>query len=244
MRRGLSSPQLLMLSGIGPATYLEEMNLGVVRDMPGVGQSLFAQPHCTVQAKAKAGIVPGTDVPHDTTFLGFTGRVPSLPSEIHLSTPLATTWTGMLINEGEVTFNCILEEPESSGEVRLTSNRIQDTPNFNLTLPDNQMYREHMRDAVRMCVQTLSHSSLSEIIEEVTSPTPGQAYSDQELDQWIRATVAHWGPPSVLAEWDQSITKWPSWTPADACMAYLTFASPTRPSYPSFYRDHRNSRLW
>ena len=193
----LSSPQLLMLSGIGPAAYLEEMNVEVVRDTPGVGQSLFAQPFCTVQAKAKARFGSGTDAPNDATLPSFTGRVQSLPSEVHFFTSsLATTWKVMLSDEGELTFNCMLEQPESSGEVRLASNRIEDVPRFNWNFPDNQMYRDRMREAVRLCVQTLSHPSLSEAIEEVTSPTFGQVESDQQLDQWIRATVA---PGGLLA---------------------------------------------
>jgi len=35
-----SSPQLLLLSGIGPAQHLQDMGIGVVRDMPAVGSNL------------------------------------------------------------------------------------------------------------------------------------------------------------------------------------------------------------
>jgi choline dehydrogenase-like flavoprotein len=35
-----NSPQLLMLSGVGPRQHLEEMGIGVVVDLPGVGQNL------------------------------------------------------------------------------------------------------------------------------------------------------------------------------------------------------------
>jgi choline dehydrogenase len=35
-----NSPHLLMLSGIGPADHLRDMNIPVVHDMPGVGQNL------------------------------------------------------------------------------------------------------------------------------------------------------------------------------------------------------------
>ena len=46
----INSPQLLMLSGIGPADHLRERGIGVARDLPGVGANL--QDHldiCTLQ---------------------------------------------------------------------------------------------------------------------------------------------------------------------------------------------------
>ncbi len=42
----INSPQLLMLSGIGPAEHLQEMGIPVVQDVPGVGQNL--QDHLAV----------------------------------------------------------------------------------------------------------------------------------------------------------------------------------------------------
>ena len=38
------SPQLLMLSGIGPAEHLAEHGIGVIADVPGVGQNLQDHP--------------------------------------------------------------------------------------------------------------------------------------------------------------------------------------------------------
>jgi choline dehydrogenase len=42
----VNSPQLLMLSGIGPAEHLRRLGLGVVMDLPGVGHNL--QDHLTI----------------------------------------------------------------------------------------------------------------------------------------------------------------------------------------------------
>jgi choline dehydrogenase len=40
----VNSPQLLMLSGIGPAAHLREVGVDVVQDLPGVGQNLHDHP--------------------------------------------------------------------------------------------------------------------------------------------------------------------------------------------------------
>ncbi len=45
----INSPQLLMLSGIGPADQLASHGIGVVRDLPGVGENL----HDHLEAKVK-----------------------------------------------------------------------------------------------------------------------------------------------------------------------------------------------
>ena len=38
------SPQLLMLSGVGPASHLREHGIPIVADLPGVGQNLNDHP--------------------------------------------------------------------------------------------------------------------------------------------------------------------------------------------------------
>ncbi|KAH7732009.1 choline dehydrogenase [Aphelenchoides avenae] len=49
----INSPQLLMLSGVGPADHLKSLGIPVVQDMPGVGSNLqdhleiYVQQHCT-----------------------------------------------------------------------------------------------------------------------------------------------------------------------------------------------------
>ena len=40
----INSPQLLMLSGIGPASHLREVGVDVLVDLPGVGENLHDHP--------------------------------------------------------------------------------------------------------------------------------------------------------------------------------------------------------
>ena len=46
----VSSPHLLMLSGLGPAAHLRAHGIAVVRDVPGVGQNLRNHPSAGVRA--------------------------------------------------------------------------------------------------------------------------------------------------------------------------------------------------
>ena len=48
------SPQLLMLSGIGPADHLREVGIEVVHDLPGVGQNLSEHPVAYTSFKANS----------------------------------------------------------------------------------------------------------------------------------------------------------------------------------------------
>jgi choline dehydrogenase-like flavoprotein len=49
-----NSPQLLMLSGIGPAAHLAEMGIPLVHDLPGVGRNLAEHPRVPLEFAAKA----------------------------------------------------------------------------------------------------------------------------------------------------------------------------------------------
>ena len=62
----LRSPQLLMLSGIGPREHLEEVGIPVVRDLPGVGQSLFnhMSVHINFKVKDDVELPADLDAPH------------------------------------------------------------------------------------------------------------------------------------------------------------------------------------
>eukprot|EP00741_Cyanophora_paradoxa_P005819 tig00000113_g5640.t1 len=51
----LATPQLLMLSGVGPAEHLREKNVPVVADLPGVGENLQDHPTVLLSWKTAAG---------------------------------------------------------------------------------------------------------------------------------------------------------------------------------------------
>jgi hypothetical protein len=55
----VGTPQLLMLSGIGPAHHLEDLGIDVVADLPGVGAKLFDHSMCGVVYQSAQPVPPG-----------------------------------------------------------------------------------------------------------------------------------------------------------------------------------------
>ena len=55
----VNSPQLLLLSGVGPVGHLREVGINVVHDLPGVGDNLHDHPLLGVVFEARRTIPPG-----------------------------------------------------------------------------------------------------------------------------------------------------------------------------------------
>ena len=68
----INSPQLLQLSGIGPADLLREKGIEVVADLPGVGENLQDHYVITNTYRLKPGTVSVNELTKGTRFLGET----------------------------------------------------------------------------------------------------------------------------------------------------------------------------
>jgi choline dehydrogenase len=119
------SPKLLLLSGIGPAAYLQEQGIAVVADLPGVGQNLsdhLRMPvifkNTTVQpipiVLAEAGLLvhtrPQTAAAAPDLQINFNAAVPALVPPSYPGDPRLT-----------FNFITILAQPQSRGTVTLRS---------------------------------------------------------------------------------------------------------------------------
>ncbi|MBA3811638.1 MAG: GMC family oxidoreductase N-terminal domain-containing protein [Caulobacteraceae bacterium] len=68
----INSPQLLQLSGIGPAALLAGHGIGVVTDLPGVGENLQDHYVITMTWRLKAGTVSVNELTKGARFVGET----------------------------------------------------------------------------------------------------------------------------------------------------------------------------
>ena len=186
----VASPQVLMLSGVGPAGHLQEMGVPVVKDLPGVGQNLRDHPLCAVRVKTKPGFPLDAEAPRIQTVLRYTASGSDLRNDMQiLPSSFSTPLGGDPYAEEGIRFTCILELAKSSGEIKLRSTTPGDNPDINCRHLEEEFDRQRMREAVRMSFQFMEHGSFSDIVEEAISPTREEIESDDALDAWMLETV-------------------------------------------------------
>jgi choline dehydrogenase-like flavoprotein len=137
----IGSPQLLMLSGIGPADHLREVGVEVAHDLPGVGGNLQDHPYvvCIWESKL-GGSLYGADKPKPllewllrrsgpltssvAEAFAFVRSRPGLPApdlQFHFA-PAYFNDNGFDEFEGHAfTLGPVLVTPQSRGEIRLRS---------------------------------------------------------------------------------------------------------------------------
>ena len=184
----VASPQLLMLSGIGPEAALQRLGIPVLRHLPGVGQNMRDHPNVQVRFRLKDG-VPEDDIARRAVRLRYTAAGSSTPNDMIISpTSLNTVYA-----EGESpgqSINCGLYLAAGAGELWLTSADPHDHPAMDYHYLEDAWDRQRLREAVRLCVQFLQQPVYQDVIEERVSPTDAELASDEALDRWLLQNAA------------------------------------------------------
>jgi choline dehydrogenase len=119
----VGTPQLLMLSGIGPRAHLREVGLDVVTDLPGVGANLHDHPMSGVVYQAARPVPPAMNNHGEVQGLVSTGTAGYGPDVqiMFVDVPLrAHSLPGPDIGQG-YTISVSLMAPFSRGSLRLAS---------------------------------------------------------------------------------------------------------------------------
>ena len=187
----MASPQILMLSGVGPADHLREMGIPVVHELPGVGQNLRDHPIVALICDVREDhdqdpLAPRTQCALRYTASGSPDRNDMQITASSFSTPIGGADP---FEPGGVRIQCILEFADGKGEVRLTANDPHVQPSLNYHYLEEERDVERLREAVHISLQLLEHESFASIVDKVLQPSPEDLASDEALDDYMRRTV-------------------------------------------------------
>ena len=207
----LQSPQLLMLSGIGPHAHLADKGIATLHDLAGVGQHLHDHPDVVQvarapQAKDLFGLTPGGMVravrgifewrrarsgPLTTNFAEAGGFIKSRSSEPIPDLQLHFV-IGKLLNHGRTTafglgFSChvCLLRPTSRGTVQLASNDPRAAPLIDPRFLADQDDVDRLVRGFKLMRTILTRPRLEAIGARELS-TSAAAQTDAQIAQYIR----------------------------------------------------------
>ena len=199
----IRSPQLLLLSGIGPSDQLKEFRIPLVHELPGVGQSLWnhLSAHLTFKVKDGKTLSTSLDAPHFSlhyTSRRIQGNQRHGAKDQHRGrrTRGARTRRTYQVSDGKdvpperaARISCTLGLPEGSGYVRLASSDPGVQPSFNYCYLRNPNDIRRVREGLRFGARLLESDAYKDVVDYRISPADEILSDDDALDLWIRQTV-------------------------------------------------------
>ena len=206
----INSPQLLMLSGVGPADHLRAFEIPVVADLPGVGQNLQDHLELYVQQACTQPITLYTvqrGLPMILTGLRWFLSQSGLGASAHLeaggfirrndSVPHPDLQYHFLpsqvIDHGRKRPELHAYQahvgpmrPTSIGHLRLRSTDPLDHPLIQPNYLATEGDREEMRDSVKLTREIFAQKAFDPYRGEEVAPGP-DVRSDAEIDAFVRA---------------------------------------------------------
>ena len=192
----IASPQLLMLSGVGPAGHLRSLGIPVIRDVSGVGQNLRDHPLVTSDLRVKGGVLLDSSGPRFQTGLRYTAEGSSARNDMQIFPKnYEIPTSGDLLGGGGdarvpgVRLICVLMLARSTGELRLISSDPSDKPQLDHRYLVDPRDLEALSEAVRMCQRLLKHPSFTPVVDRWIDPPEQDLDSDESLDTWLIQNV-------------------------------------------------------
>ena len=199
---GIASPQLLLLSGVGPADHLEEMGIPVVLDSPGVGRNLRDHPMALVDLEPAGGVALSKDVPRIQTGLRYTAEGSDLRNDMQITlTSYAGEGGGDPIagssrsrNGLTLHFTVILGLAESAGVLTLASTNPADRPRIDYRYLEDEFDLRRMREATPPLRQPAGTPGIPSTYKWSRRPNRGSSRVRRKIGRMAAPEHQHYVP--------------------------------------------------
>ena len=208
----INSPQLLLLSGVGPADELRRLGIDVVADLPGVGENLqdhleiYVQHACTRPITLYSALEPLGMVKAGVSWYLFRGGVGASnqfeaggfirsragvehPDLQYHFIPIAMRYDGSGLR-GQHGFQAHVGpmRPQSRGRVRLRSADPRDAPSIFFNYLCAERDRRELRDSVHLTREIFAQKAFDPWRGPELAPG-AELRSDDEIDAFVRENV-------------------------------------------------------
>ena len=209
----VNSPQLLMLSGIGPADHLNSIGIRPLHDLPGVGGNLQDHVDAAILQNAKPGTTygrssklwalyqylvnkkgPGTSPIAESGGFLYTRQGLNAPDiQLHFLPVMVVDHGRTEMRKDGYSLHVCTLRPESRGTLRLKSTDPKEHPLIDANYLAERRDLDTLIDGVKMGRDIFAQAGFDPYRAEEFQP--GAAVkTDAEIEQWIRAkceTIYH-----------------------------------------------------
>ena len=190
----INSPQLLMLSGVGPVNHLSENGIPVIADVPGVGQNL--RDHIAVFVKYQSDLEETVPERPPPLQIGMRYTTPGSPyrNDMHMR-PISIRTEHVpvdfdpLIAKAPTGFSIALQKAVGKGELRLATTDPHDQPILDYRYLSEPFDMERMRGAVRLCAELTEMPEYASAKMQRVEPTDDVLFDDEALNNWLLSNV-------------------------------------------------------
>ena len=222
-----NSPQLLMLSGIGPVDELREHGIDVVHALPGVGRNLQDHPSIAMIWQAVRKVTLNPELRYDRIALSGLqwlltgkGRLANMPVTangfiktrpdlerpdaqclLQPTTIFARPWFPGIRKSADdvISMACVLLRAQSRGWVKLRSADPFDAPRILNNVLKEEADRAFFHRLIPQIREIMATSPMPDVIRGEIAPGP-DVQSPDEIDGWLRqATNTALHPTSTCA---------------------------------------------
>ena len=174
------SPQILMLSGIGPRAELERHGIPVKHALEGIGQNYQDHPMVTVTAKVKSNDAKLQLRGRSTLKIYYKSDPARDTIDFHIIPREVTQIAGV----GDMTgFSCNLLEQTNRGRLSLASTDPVDLPIIDPQVLEHTKDIQRMVAAMRFVQRLMDTESLRQFCGELISPGP-----DEDWEKFARSS--------------------------------------------------------
>lgn len=188
------SPQLLMLSGIGPRGELDRIGVPVRRDLPGVGENLQDHFLVPIVFEATRPLEPQRANGTECHFFAKSDPALQAPDLQPILVARGMPVRGKDVPEQAFTFLAGVIRPFSTGRVFLDSNDPHDAPRIDLNYFGDPTDLQTMVAAIEKCREIADQPALAD--ERGAELFPGAEVRGEALEQYIKEQILTYHHPS------------------------------------------------